>query len=58
MKIRVPEERMNDNVGADAASVAQTIIREVGDFAVTMLEVADEFHNRVTTKNGRNPPEQ
>jgi hypothetical protein len=55
--VRVPEKRLNDNVGSHAASVEQAV-GVLGDVAISMLEVADEIHSRVAAKDGRNPPEQ
>jgi hypothetical protein len=57
VEVRVPEKRANDNVGLDAASVEQEV-GVLGDFAISMLEVADEIHSRVTAKDRHNPPEQ
>ena len=57
MKIRVPKNNTNDNVGSDRPSVSEAV-GDLGDFAIGMFEVTDVVDDRVANKDWDNPPKE
>jgi hypothetical protein len=57
MKVSIPQQDTNEQVGTDAASVAETI-GFFRDFAVSVLQVTNIVHDWVAKKDWDDPPEQ
>jgi len=57
VEVGVPEQRANNDAGADAACVEQAVW-VLGNFAVGVLEVAEVVDDRVSAEDWSNPPKE